>query len=70
MGTLHENKSPNESIEQYEIENLSVVARAHHAPAPHVLLDAIFNDVIRFCAPGAPHDDCTMIALKYLGPNA
>lgn len=68
MGTLHEGPE-SESLVQYEFENLSVVARAHHKQMPHVLLEAVYNDVNRFCAPGSPHDDCTMIAVKYLGPG-
>lgn len=35
--------------------------------APQVLLDAINAAVTAHCAPAAPHDDCTMLALKYLG---
>lgn len=68
MGTLHEGPE-RESILQYELENLSAVTRAHHKQMPHVLLEAVYNDVNRFCAPGSPHDDCTMIAVKYLGPG-
>lgn len=68
MGTLHEGPD-SASMVQYEFHNLSTVARAHYKQTPHVLLDAVYNDVNRFCAPGSPHDDCTMIAVKYLGPG-
>lgn len=57
-----------QTMQQYEIENLSSVARAHASQTPKVLIEAVYNDVARYCAPGAPHDDCTLIAVKYLGP--
>lgn len=67
MGTLHEQREP---LCLYEFENLADVARAHKSATPQVLLEAIYNDVNRFCAPASPHDDCTMIAVKYLGAGA
>ena len=30
-------------------------------------IDAIVEDVHDYCAPMSPHDDCTMIALRYNG---
>ena len=63
MGTLHDEGGPNE----YNTEGIQKVARAHTRHHPKVLLEAINNDVKRFCAPAQPHDDCTMIAVRYLG---
>ena len=63
MNTLHGEDSPME----YNEENIIKVAKAHPLHHPKVLLDAINNDVKRFCAPSQPHDDCTMIAVRYLG---
>ena len=31
------------------------------------LIEAVLADVDEYCSPLAPHDDCTMIALRYLG---
>lgn len=67
MATSHEQE---ESIALYDFKNVADVARAHHAQTPQVLLEAIYNDVNRFCAPSAPNDDCTMIAVKYHGAHA
>jgi len=33
---------------------------------PRELIDALHEDVVQFCAPDPPHDDCTIIAAKYL----
>lgn len=66
MGTVHQ-RGADQTMQQYETENLSTVVRAHLNQTPKVMLEAVYNDVNRFCAPGAPHDDCTMIAVKYLG---
>jgi sigma-B regulation protein RsbU (phosphoserine phosphatase) len=52
---------------EYGLEGLERVARAYHDCPPKELIDAIIGDVHRFCSPLAPHDDCTMIALRYLG---
>jgi sigma-B regulation protein RsbU (phosphoserine phosphatase) len=52
---------------EYGLEGLERVARAYHDCTPRELIDAIIGDVHRFCSPLAPHDDCTMIALRYLG---
>ncbi len=34
---------------------------------PKELTEAVVRDVDRFCSPFAPHDDCTMIALRFNG---
>jgi phosphoserine phosphatase RsbU/P len=35
--------------------------------SPRAMIEAINDDIIQFCAPLAPHDDCTMIAVRYRG---
>ncbi|MCJ7755625.1 MAG: SpoIIE family protein phosphatase, partial [Thermoanaerobaculales bacterium] len=52
---------------EYGIENLTEVARAAAAGGPQRLIEAVIHDVDRFCSPVAPHDDCTLIALRYNG---
>ena len=52
---------------EYGLEGLERVARAYQDCSPRELIDAVIGDVHRFCSPLAPHDDCTMIALRYLG---
>lgn len=66
MSTRHEGDG-DAAIIEYETKGLEKAARVHYGQNPKVLIDAINNDVQRFCAPGAPHDDCTMVALRYLG---
>lgn len=50
------------------VNGIAEAAMAHHTLAPHALLDALLRDVEAFCAPKTPHDDCTLAALRYLGP--
>lgn len=56
-----------ETFEEYQVEGLVRLSSSLRARAPRMMLDAIYQDVQKFCAPGVPHDDCTMIALRYLG---
>jgi len=53
--------------DEYGIESLREVAETHYGKPPHDLFDTVIADVRRYCEPSAPHDDCTMIALRYLG---
>lgn len=52
--------------EEFGIENLSRAAASHYKSAPRDMIEAINKEVREYCAPASPHDDCTMIALKYL----
>ncbi len=52
---------------EYGVENLMRVAQASAAGGPQKLIEAVIQDVDRFCSPIAPHDDCTLIALRYNG---
>jgi len=53
--------------DEYGLEGLEKVARARFEDGPKALIEAILEDVDRYCSPLAPHDDCTMIALRYHG---
>ena len=52
---------------EYGMESLCRVAGARYGRSPREVIDAVNTDVRQYCAPGAPHDDCTMIALRYHG---
>jgi serine phosphatase RsbU (regulator of sigma subunit) len=52
---------------EYGVENLMRVSQASAAGGPQKLIEAVIQDVDRFCSPIAPHDDCTLIALRYNG---
>jgi sigma-B regulation protein RsbU (phosphoserine phosphatase) len=52
---------------EYGVKGLEKVARERSGDGPQVLIEAILDDVDRYCSPLAPHDDCTMIALRYHG---
>lgn len=51
---------------EYGVERIIGLARGWGG-SPRALLHDIMEDVTRFCAPHLPHDDCTMIALRYSG---
>ena len=53
--------------DEYGMEGLERVARERSDDGPQPLIEAILDDVDRYCSPQAPHDDCTMIALRYNG---
>jgi len=53
--------------EEYGLKGLERVVRDHYPTAPRDLIDRVIGDVHDFCSPLAPHDDCTMIALRFLG---
>lgn len=52
---------------EYGIEALTRIAAAHYGRPARLLVGAVMDEVRRFCEPIAPHDDCTIIALRYLG---
>lgn len=55
---------------EFEISRLQEVAGELAEQTPQALVGAVNAAVQRFCAPGTPHDDCTMIAVRYLGHGA
>lgn len=66
MTTLVEGASQ-QAPNEYEEEGLERCARNLYGQSAHALIDAVNYDVQRFTAPAAPHDDCTMIAMRYHG---
>jgi len=52
---------------EYGLEGLDGVVREQIGSTPQALIEAVLDDVDGYCSPLAPHDDCTMIALKYHG---
>ena len=62
--------SDTESIredDEYWFAGVERVAQQRPERSPRSLIEAVLADVDQFCSPLAPHDDCTMIALKYNG---
>lgn len=54
---------------EYGVDGLRRSTASLYGHTPRMMLDTIYQEVQRFCAPGAPHDDCTMIAMRYLGSD-
>jgi len=54
-------------LDEYGLDGLEKLARQHPDRTPRELVEAVLADVDRYCTPLVPHDDCTMIALRYHG---
>ncbi|MBX3178935.1 MAG: SpoIIE family protein phosphatase [Candidatus Hydrogenedentes bacterium] len=66
MTTLIEGATPSPPVEYEEAGLMRCASRQFGKPA-RALIDAVILDVQRYTAPAAPHDDCTMMALRYAG---
>lgn len=66
MTTIVEGASARAPVE-YEEEGLHRCLSRLHGQSARALIDAVNQDVQRYTAPAAPHDDCTMMALRYTG---
>ena len=53
--------------EEYGLDSLRTLARDLSGEAPEIIVREVLKDVHRFCEPLAPHDDCTLLVLRYLG---
>jgi sigma-B regulation protein RsbU (phosphoserine phosphatase) len=51
---------------EFGMKRLERAVRERYPASPQKLVDAVIDEVNEYCAPMAPHDDCTMIALRYL----
>lgn len=56
-----------EEIEEFGMERLCEVVKGFQRKSPRELIDRVNQKVLGFCEPMLPHDDCTMISMKYLG---
>lgn len=53
--------------EEFGMENLIRVVGPMHKSPPREIIEELNRSVLAYCAPSLPHDDCTLIAVKYLG---
>lgn len=53
--------------EEYGIEGLYRITQQASGLTPRALIAAVNDDVSEYCTPESPHDDVTMIAVRYLG---
>ena len=51
----------------YGLRRVERVVREKYPTSPRQLIESIVSDVQDYCSPMSPHDDCTMIALRYNG---
>ncbi len=55
---------------EFGMERMCQVAHEEHESRPAELIARLCEEVQTYCKPGVPHDDCTMIALRYVGGPA
>ncbi len=53
--------------EEYGEGRLGATAGRCCGAGPNSLIQALYEDVRDFCSPDSPHDDCTTIAVQFLG---
>lgn len=53
--------------DEYGLDGLERFVMGRPEREPRELIEAVLADVDRFCSPFAPHDDCTMIAMRFNG---
>lgn len=63
----HSGGTPIDSLQEYGLDGLLALTRGLHGQSPRVVVEEVNKDVQRFCLPRQPHDDCTLIALRYIG---
>ena len=51
--------------DEYGLESLKMCAGDLAAEAPEIVVREVLLDVERFCEPLAPHDDCTLLVMRY-----
>ena len=66
MTTVVEGAASTAPVE-YEEEGLRRCTSKLYGHSAQALVDGVIFDVHRYTAPAAPHDDCTMMALRYIG---
>jgi sigma-B regulation protein RsbU (phosphoserine phosphatase) len=52
---------------EFGLQRVERVVRENYPTSPRRLIDSIVAKVQDYCSPMSPHDDCTMIALRYNG---
>ena len=56
-----------EEPDEYGLDSLKMLAKDLSGEAPEIVVREVLRDVRRFCEPLVPHDDCTLLVLRYLG---
>ena len=56
-----------ETIDEYQMDRLEQLVQSQHTEGPGPLIRAVMRDVHQYTSPLSPHDDCTMIALRFEG---
>ena len=65
--TTHGGVSDDSDFEMYGSEKLEKLLAPRRKYTPSEMAAKIFDDVWAHCDPNSPHDDCTLIALRYNG---
>ena len=52
---------------EFGLRRVERIVRERYPTSPRALIDAVILEVQDYCSPMSPHDDCTMIAVRYNG---
>lgn len=63
----HAGGTPSDSIMEYGLDGLIELTRGLNGQEPKIVVEEVNKDIQRYCLPLLPHDDCTLIALRYVG---
>lgn len=55
------------SSDEFGVKNLARVAQGFYREPPRVMVNGINLSVQEYTAPAMPHDDCTLLVIKYAG---
>jgi serine phosphatase RsbU (regulator of sigma subunit) len=54
-------------IDEFGLRSLARIVRQYQGQPARELVETTNKRVLQYCAPGLPHDDCTMLVVRYLG---
>ena len=52
---------------EYGQDSLEQLLKDFVDESPRIVVEEILRDVLRYCEPELPHDDCTLLVLRYVG---
>ena len=67
LATVGAGQSRGSEFQDYGSTFFPTFLQINKAATPEALVTGVNEDVLRFCGDTPPHDDCTMIALRYHG---
>lgn len=64
---MHTRRDTARTSDEFGVRNVSRVAKVFAGGTPNEMVSGIIMSVQEYTAPASPHDDCTLVALRYEG---